>query len=217
MKLFRDITLSHLNLKRKEEEFTTFLRDLTLNIKTGMTLMKAIEVTAKGRYKALGKDLETLIKNLHLGIPLEKALEIFGKEQKSKNIRRSISVISIAGKSGGKIGDVLNLLTSELLRVRANRAELEASLHVYTAILYVIYFTFLGIVILSLTKLLPSMSSADIYVDLPYYTQLLFRSSMIVAVFSGLIAGKMGEGSIVTGSIHALIMSLICFLCFLAI
>ncbi|MDK2795933.1 MAG: hypothetical protein PWQ22_1126 [Archaeoglobaceae archaeon] len=68
---------------------------------------------------------------------------------------------------------------------------------------------------LSLTKLLPSMASADINVDLPYYTQMLFRSSMIIAVFSGLIAGKLGEGSVITGSIHALIMSMICFLSFI--
>lgn len=209
--------LGHVSIKRKEDEFTTFLRDLTLNIRTGMSITRALEVAEKGEYRAIRKDLKSLIKNVHLGMPLERAFEIFGKEQKTRNIKRSVSVISIASKSGGKISDVLALLTSELLRVKANRAEIGASLHVYTASLYVIYFTFLGIVILSLTKLLPSMSSADINVDLPYYTQLLFRSSMIVAVFSGLIAGKMGEGSITTGSIHALIMSLICFLCFLVI
>jgi len=206
--------LDNSNLRRKEDEFTTFLRDLTLNIRTGMSITKALEVTAKGNYRALRRDLESLMKNLHLGMPVERAFEIFGKEQKTGNIKRSVSVISVASRSGGRIGEVLSLLTSELLRVRANRAEMEASLHVYTASLYVIYFTFLGIVILSLTKLLPAMASADINVDLPYYTQLLFRSSMIIAVFSGLIAGKMGHGSIYRGSIHALVMSLICFISF---
>jgi len=209
--------LDYSNLRKKENEFTTFLRDLTLNIRTGMNIAKAIEVTTRGRYTALRKDLDSMMKNIYLGMPVEKAFEAFGKAQRTRNIKRAISVISIASKSGGKIGDVLGLLTSELLRVRANRAEMEASLHVYTASLYVIYLTFLGIVILSLTKLLPSMASADINVDLPYYNQLLFRSSMIIAVFSGLIAGKMGHGSIYTGSIHALLMSLICFVSFIVV
>ncbi len=213
LKLFLDYS----NLRRKENEFTTFLRDLTLNIKTGMSITKAIEVTARGRYTALRKDLDSMMKNISLGMPVEKAFEAFGKEQKTRNIKRAVSVISTASRSGGKIGDVLSLLTSELLRVRANRAEMEASLHVYTASLYVIYLTYLTIAILSLTKLLPSMASADINVDLPYYDQLLFRSSMIIAVFSGLIAGKMGHGSIHAGSIHAILMSLICFLSFIVV
>lgn len=209
--------LKHRKLRKKEEEFFTLVRDLTLNIRTGMSFTKAFEIAISGGYKALRKEIDELKIQINLGIPIEKSLEKFADMQKSKIIKRSVSIINAGSKSGGKIGEILGLLSSSLLRVKDLRDEMRSSLQVYCTIFYIIYFTYLGIVLLSLFNILPQMEAGGIEVDVEYFRQIFFRSSAILGVFTGLIAGKIVSGSFYSGSVHALLMvsiSLIIFIIF---
>jgi len=50
--------------------------------------------------------------------------------------------------------------------------------------------------------------------DINYYTSLLFWASIIESIFSGLIAGKMGERNLPAGLIHSVLLCIVAFLSF---
>ena len=93
--------------------------------------------------------------------------------------------------------------------------ERRGSMRVYVSITYISFMILLVTVMIILNQLLyplvaqgntPLFTSEATYAD---YRIILFHMSLLLAVFTGLTAGKMGEGKIKSGLKHVVIMSAI--------
>ena len=65
--------------KEIEERFPDFLRDVSQNIKAGMTLPKAVMATKKTDYGLLDPYLDKMAVHIDWGIPFSRVLENFSK------------------------------------------------------------------------------------------------------------------------------------------
>ena len=204
-------------IKNMEERFPDFLRDLAAAREAGMTLPYSLVHVSKLDYGFLTKEIKKIANQISWGLPLGKALENFAKRVKSKHIRRSVSIIIEADKSGGKITSILEAVANFSKTMRELEKEQIGILRSYTIIIYFAYIVFILIIVLLLKTLLSGLTQLGGVVN-PVKTveinKLLFRMTIIQGFFTGLVAGKVGEGSVVNGIKHSIILSMVGFLSF---
>jgi len=97
----------------------------------------------------------------------------------------------------------------------------------YLMVIYISFFVFIGIVFALSSSFIPAIESADLgantagnvpggvstgvfsglgTVDTEAYTLVFYHAAVMQAVFSGLVAGQLGEGSIADGAKHVVIL-----------
>lgn len=147
--------------KRKEieQKFPEFIRNLVGAIKSGMPAPKAIIHVANTDYGALTPYVKKLANQLEWSIPLHKALQTFAKDTRNQVISRAIDIVIEAEKSGGNIEDVLESITLSVINIRKAKQQREASINSQIVQSYIIFFVFLGVMVIIQNLLMPYILS----------------------------------------------------------
>jgi flagellar protein FlaJ len=119
----------------------------------------------------------------------------------------------------GSIGDVLSIAARDATMSETLKRERQADMFIYVAIVYLVFIVFLFVVIVIDIRFLSVLSVTDSLtltgavtstplesVTIATFERLLYHACLIQALFSGLIAGAMGEASIRAGVKHASVM-----------
>jgi flagellar protein FlaJ len=230
-------------LKSLELQFPNFVRDLADAKRSGMSFAEAISMTKKTNYGKLTSEIEKMSNRLSWGTPVIRVLEIFGERVKeSKIITEALHIIKESQKSGGRIAETLDSVANDIIMMKEAEAERSSMVKQHVAIMYGVFFIFLGVAIMIAMVMVPMIKSQPsfggggplnlqfsnpcqnqagfpcaIFVSvcslfaIPegigcYYTSLFFLVIVIQGLFTGLIAGQLGENSVVAGLKHAMIM-----------
>ena len=199
-----------------------YLPDLFRSIvqaqKTGMTLPQAVEEASKRKYGSMTKELQKMVAQMSWGVSFEDALQSLGKRVDTALLRQTIPLILEAQRSGGQVEKVFEPLEEFVRTTLTFDAERKTQIRPYLAIIYVAFFVFLFTIImlfksffvdmvdfeLSQFELMPPSEARSIF----------FHMSAIQAFFGGLVAGKMGEGTVGGGLKHSVILLLCGYLAF---
>ena len=130
--------------KRKvdiEEVLPDFLQLAASNINAGMTIDRALWYAVRPRFGVLAKEIEIVAKETMGGVDLKTALERFASRYDSTVLKRSISMLNEGVEAGGKIGDLLNRIATNIQEQRAMLKEMSANVTTY-----VIFITFATVV-----------------------------------------------------------------------
>ncbi|MBU3896687.1 MAG: type II secretion system F family protein [Nanoarchaeota archaeon] len=196
--------------KEIELRFPDFLRDVSENIRSGMTLPQAITSTKKTDYGLLDPYLDKIAVQIDWGIPFNKILENFAKG-KSDVIKRTVSVIIEAIKGGGNIAQVLDTVGRSVTEINNLHKERQSSTYSQMLTGYVIFFVFLGVLIALQKFLIPGMgfTGTGTVGTMINYGILFKQMILIQGFFSGLVVGKMSEGKLIAGLKHSLILMIV--------
>ena len=181
----------------------------------GMTLPKALEEAAERDYGPLSPELKKMTVQISWGASFEEALLAFGRRVGTVLTLRTVPMIIEASRSGGRVEKVFDTMGKFVQTTLLLEKERKTQTRPYIAIIYVALFVFLfTIVILFKTFFtnvegvalfsLPTSSSADL-------KRIFLHLTLVQGFFSGLVAGKMGEGSVSAGLKHSLVMMLLGF------
>lgn len=199
-----------------------YLPDLFRSIvqaqKAGMTLPQAVEEASKRKYGPMTKELQKMVAQMSWGVSFEDALQSLGKRVDTALLRQTIPLILEAQRSGGQVEKVFEPLEEFVRTTLTFDAERKTQIRPYLAIIYVAFFVFLFTIImlfksffvdmvdfeLSQFELMPPSEARSIF----------FHMSAIQAFFGGLVAGKMGEGTVGGGLKHSVILLLCGYLAF---
>jgi len=203
-----------------ERQFLIFIGDLTDSIDSGMTLPTALEYCGKRDYNVLNRHVNELASQVNWGIPFKKALRNFSSSIGIKMVKRAIETIIEAYKVGGKISDTLRAISVSLVTIEKIKRERTASVRGQMMTTYMIFFVFIFILVALQVFLIPALTppeegaSYTLVMESPGITSELFSQSFVYFIviqgfFSGLVTGKMSEGSIFAGLKHALIFMII--------
>jgi len=206
--------------KELERQFLIFIGDLTDSIDTGMTLPKALEYCGKRDYGALNRHVNELASQVNWGIPFKKALRNFSSTVGIKTVKRAVETIIEAYKVGGKISDTLRAISVSLVTIEKIKRERTASVRGQMMTTYMIFFVFIFILVALQVFLIPALTppeegaSYTLVTDSPGLSAELFNQSFVYFIviqgfFSGLVTGKMSEGSVFAGLKHAIIFMII--------
>lgn len=211
--IFPPAVLDHLDYRWKrsvDERLPELFRSIVQAQQTGMTLPQALEEASKRRYGPLTSELRKMVAQMSWGMPFEKALQSLSERVDTPLIRRTVPLIIEASRSGGRVEKVFKptgkFIQSTLLLEKERRTQARP----YIAIVYVAFFVFLFTIIMLFKIFFVQMGDVPLMglaAMTPAETErLFFHMSAIQAMFGGLVAGKMGEGTIMAGLKHSVIL-----------
>ncbi len=207
-----------------EEKFLEFIRSLVGVVRSGVSIPRGIVNVSIEDYGALTPYVRKLARQLEWGIPVHKALVTFANDTENKVIKRSIAIIIEADESGGSIEDILESVSTSVVNIKTMKEERKSS--VFSQILqgYIVFFVFIGIMLLLQLWLFPQLETAlhvesegdfdfssvggiggifkkGARTDLDFS---FFSLVLIQGFFAGIMIGQFSEGSMKKGLLHSL-------------
>jgi len=196
-------------IKNIELMFPKFLRDITQNIKSGMTLPQAIRSTRDKEYGMLTPYVRAMSSKIDWGINFGTVLNKFADSTRSKMLKRTVQTIIEAHASGGTIDTVLEAVSSSLQEIEKIKKERSAAVYSQMVNGYMIFIIFLGVMFGISNFLIPSFQWEGTENLMGLYDEIFRNLIIIQGLFAGLSLGKMAEGTIIAGVKHSMVMVII--------
>ena len=210
--------------REKEEMFLEFARNLVESVKMGSSISKSILLLKKRNYEVLNKHVWKLANQISMGIPLNIAMQTFSKDIHNKKISKAITLIRQAERAGGDIGKILESVAEAVSTTDKLQKERKAAISALMVQGYIIFFVFIIIVLVMQFQILPLVSGLAGTVSIggvetsgagfdPKEISDAFLDLLLMqGLFSGLIIGKLAEGSVKNGVKHSFILMISAFL-----
>lgn len=211
--------------KELEIKFLEFIRSLVSSVRSGLPISKAILHVSDEDFGALSPHVRKLSNQIEWGIPLHQALLTMASDTKNQMMRRSVSIVIEADKSGGDIESVLESVSQSVYGMKQLKDQRKSEIHSQVVQGYVVFFIFVAVMLMMQLWLAPQLTVLDTEqineedagsigavfgtngdgesVDLD---KIFFFLVVIQGFFSGLTIGKFSEGSLKTGLLHSLVM-----------
>ena len=232
------MALLHAGTNRRGESIDKnlplFLLSLVSAVNSGSSLLRAIEESAGRQMGSLTPMLKNLRANISWGMPHDEALDTFTNKVQTKLARRVATLLQIAMDIGGDVAATLDLVQKHVSDMQRIEQERKAALAPYLYTIYISFVVFVAVAVLltsqffseienvqtSLrqtaeeTNISLGMFGALLGVDVGELTSIMFNMALVEAVFGGLAAGKISQGSFIAGIKHIVIMIIIAVLAF---
>jgi len=211
----------------KEEMFLEFTRNLVESVKMGTPISKSIINVRKRNYGVLTENVKKLANQISMGIPLGFALEVFSKDVNNKTVSRALTLIGQAEKAGGNIGEILESVAEAVSMSDKLKKERKAVISTLVVQGYIIFLVFIIIILVMQFKILPMVSGiagvgGDVggigmggggqAISQEEISSAFLYMLLIQGFFSGLVIGKLSEGSVKAGIRHSFVLMLMSFL-----
>jgi len=206
--------------QRIDEAIPALLTDISAQVKTGITLDRALEIAATKDYGPLSVELRKLQTQLQLGMPFEEAVLRLIQRVKTTMVKRTFGLIVQANRAGGKIEELLDIIQSDANELFLLDKERRSALRPYVVVIYIAFGVFVAVSVLLVDsffkQVLGSSTTSTVSfgsgnglqgLTLPVVKDLFLQMALIEAIFGGFGAGKLGEGSFTAGFKHVLIMA----------
>ena len=141
--------------KEKNEHFLEFARALAENVKGGTPIGQSIKNMANKNFGPLTENITKLANQISIGIPMSKALDTFAGDIGSVTVKRAISLIKEAEMAGGRIDDILDSVASSIYQIEKLKKERAAAISSLVVQGYIIFFIFIGIMLVMQFKIIP--------------------------------------------------------------
>jgi flagellar protein FlaJ len=209
-----------------EESLPNFFRDIAGMNDSGMTLPNAINNVAQGEYGALTAYIRRLNAEMSWSVPFVEALVRFGERVGTPLAARSVDLIAKASRAGGDVSEVLRAAANDTYEFFNLKNERKNNMLIYMVIVLVSFFVFLFVIAILESTFLTTMASAGAKVastgakgfmskvNIEFYKRLFSHAAMIQGFFSGLVAGQMGEGDVISGLKYSAMMLTIAWVVF---
>jgi len=193
------------------------LRQVAEAGRVGVSIPKALAIASRYDLGPLTPELRKAVTKLSWGYPLEKVINDLIEELGTPTSRRAFKLILEASKSGGDVEEMLMVLQRHISGIQLTLRERRMMMRPYISYGYIAFFVFLAIeVILLKSFFLPILSMRAIVSGMQSMFKISITSeqirtyfyhiSLLEALISGLVSGKMGEGTIFAGLKHVAIL-----------
>lgn len=216
----------HLKRIRKiNKRFPDFVRDLAESRRSGMTFTKAIMYSSKGNYGLLTEEIQKIAKQISWGSSVENALNAFSQRVNTKLVRRTITLINEASRSGGNVADVLEAASKDAKELELIDSERRAGMLSFVAVIYVSMGVFILIMLVLCKTLIPAMTAGGssgmalamgkrAEITSGDITSLFFYATIVNTLGMGAVTGVFEDGNIRSGVKHMFIMTVVSWIVF---
>lgn len=218
--------------KEKDMRFLEFARNLAESVKSGNPIGQSILNMRNKNFGSLSPHISKLANQISLGIPINRALQSFANDIESPTVSRAVALIREAESAGGKIDNILDSVAKSIYQIEKLKKERRAAIYNLVVQGYLIFFIFIGIMLVMQFKVLPltadiggsgafsgglGTSVGDLTGDanagnVENLTRPFLYLLIVQGVFTGLMVGKLSEGSVKAGIKHSFILAVTAFL-----
>lgn len=193
----------------------------------GLTIAQAISIMVNTNLGLLSYEIRRIKRDMDWGANFTEALMRFEERVSTPSIARTVTLITKASEMSGQINEVLSIASSDAKMSEVLKRERLSEMFIYTAIVYLSFFVFLFVVAVLTTQFLPVLANVTTTgmpqtgalsgigaIPTVTFGRILYHACLIQALFSGLIAGQMGESSVSAGVKHSCVLLLIALVAF---
>jgi flagellar protein FlaJ len=193
----------------------------------GLTIAQAIAIMVNTNLGLLSYEIRRIKRDMEWGANFTEALMRFEERVSTPSIARTVTLITKASEMSGQIGEVLSIASSDAKMTEILKRERLSEMFIYTAIVYLSFFVFLFVVGVLTTQFLPVLANISTNglptggplsgigsIPVITFNRLLYHACLVQAIFSGLIAGQMGESSLAAGVKHSCVLLIIALVAF---
>ncbi len=217
-----------------EKVLPDFLRQVSQNLKAGLTLEKSLWASIDPVYKELGYEIRLLAKRVMVGEDLSEGLLTFGKKYKSPELLRTFSLLSESNKSGSEMAYIVDRVVESLEKTKSLKDEIRA-----TSSAYMIFISFIVVVIMPLLFTLAynliivlekiskrfanigdvqgmpiNLSNLNIVVDTTLVGNFMRGAVILSAVSAGMLISIISEGDLRSSIKYVLLYAVLSFISF---
>ncbi len=223
---FAPLSVIHERRRRRQNQivqrFPDFLNQLSTANDMGLNVSEALALVGRRSEGHLATEVEQTANDSYWTGDFSGSLARMSERIGSARAARSLTLVGTASQISGNISRVLDVAardSSNTARLRESRLQ---EMQTYTAIVAIAFLIYLAIVLLLEVTFLETFAELTDELeetgDSPFefgdtdsgiYRMLLFHSALIQAVGNGLIAGKMGQNSMLSGLKYCLILTVI--------
>jgi flagellar protein FlaJ len=216
--------------KEKDVRFLEFSRNLAESVKSGNPIGQSILNMRNKNFGSLTPHIQKMANQISMGIPMGRALDNFARDIGSITVKRAIRLIREAEEAGGQIDNILDSVSNSIYQIEKLKKERKAAIYGLVIQGYIIFFIFIGIMLVMQFKILPLtadvgslgggaggvVGSAGALGGGGMNPEDLARPFLILLIiqglFTGLVVGKLAEGSVKSGIKHSFILAVTAFL-----
>ncbi|HJJ36777.1 MAG TPA: type II secretion system F family protein, partial [Methanocorpusculum sp.] len=202
---------------RVERQLPEFLREISDMRDIGMTLQGAIVLIAKSKSGVLSSELRLVSKELDYGSSLSSALVRMENRIGVTNVKRAVSLLVRASEVTDYIREILAIAVGDLNHYLKMKSKRFSAAFAYVAIVYISFGIFLFTAYIILNQFINAFTTMNVTFNLAGSTQDMFIVSVILASFSGIMAGQMSANSPLAGFKHSIIMLVLTIILFIFI
>lgn len=226
------MSLENRKEQKINEMFLEFSRNLAESVAIGTPISKGIINMREKNYGVLSPHIQKMANQIELGIPVEKAMLTFANDVGSPVVKRATALIRQAERAGGEIDFILDSTAKSISSIERLKKERKSAIYNLVVQMYVIFFIFIGIILVMEFKIIPLTSGisgisgftqGDLGGDLSSagagagltaeeFTKPFLYLLLTQGLFAGLVIGKLTEGSLKKGIKHSFILMITAFL-----
>jgi len=209
-----------------DDNLPMFVLSLISSIESGNSLLRAVEEAAGREMGSLTPHLLNLRANISWGMPHKESFEFFTLRLATPLSKRVGTLLAIALDMGGDVVSTLELVQHHVTEMQHLEKQRKSELAPYVYTIYIAFIVFLVIDALLVASFFAEMENIQqtmiektegkdidlgmfqtiLTVDVPGLTNLMFNMAIIEAIFGGLAAGKISDGSFTAGIKHMMVM-----------
>jgi len=217
--------LHYSRIRKIDTVFPDFVRDLSSSRRAGMTFTKAILFTSKGSYGLLTKEIKKIAQQISWGSSVEEALTDFSKRINTTSVRRTISLIIEASRSGGNVADVLDVAAEDALEIKQLEGERRVNMLSYVVVIYVAMLVFMAIIAILAGVFIPTITGSSAeglattlgggnIIGQETIIQVFYFATLAQSMGTGLVAGIFEDGNVQSSVKHIFILVFISWFVF---
>jgi len=189
-----------------EKQLPEFLREISDMRDIGMTLQGAIHMIAGHKTGVLSSEIQVVSEELKYGSSLSGALVRMEERIGLTTVKRAISLLVRASQVTDHIREILSIAVTDMehyLKMKSKRFNVS---FVYLAVIYLSFAIYLFAAYEMNVAFISSFSSFNVSFDISGNKQDMFIIGIILAFFSGIMAGQMSANTMLSGLKHSIIM-----------
>ena len=189
-----------------EKQMPEFLREIADMRDVGMTLQSSISMISRSKTGVLSSEVKVVARELEHGSHLSNALVRMEERIGLVTVKRAISLLVKASEVTDYIREILTIAIADLehyIKMKSKRFNVS---FVYLAIIYLSFGIYLFCAYQMNVAFIASFEGMGVTFDLTQNKGDMFHIGMILAFFSGIMAGQLSGNSILCGLKHSIIM-----------
>ncbi len=202
--------------KAMEDVLADFLSIFNDNLKTGMTLDKALWRAIKPEFGVLSNEIKIASKRVMTGEDIVETLEDFTKKYDSLTLRRAFSLITESMRGGGEISTIIDRVIDDIKKTTTLKERMVANTISYTIFISIIVtgiapalfslsYYLLAMIdtfaqnVLTTATLSSAMGTISIAVELADFETFSKLALSVIAFFAAMIISIINKGDIRNG------------------
>jgi len=121
-------------------------------VKSGQSLIRAIEGTADRNMGSLTPEIKNLRANMSWGMPVEEAFDNFVERVDTRMARRVMVLLKLAMNIGGDVASTIDIIQKHVSEMANVEKERKTALQPYIYTIYISFAVFLGITLILITQ-----------------------------------------------------------------